>query len=141
MSKFGSINMKDMKKLQKELNKLQNREDLLEACTRELASRLLSMVVKRTPVGDYSKEIQVIAKRTSKYHQKGDVYTKRIKSKEKTGGTLRRGWISKTQEDAKNGNPNIQAKEIVEYVNGLQVSRSGRTYKIEIINPVEYALT
>ena len=32
-----------------------------------------------------------------------------------------------------------QASEILEYANGLKVSRAGETLTIEIINPVEYA--
>lgn len=141
MGKFGRVDIRGMKQFQKELKKLQDRDAFMEACAKELAARLLSMVVKRTPVGDYSKEVKVVAKRNSKYHKKGDVYTKRVKSKEKTGGTLRRGWISETQEEAQKGKTAISQEEILEYANGLKVSRFGKTYKIEIVNPVEYALT
>lgn len=45
----------------------------------------------------------------------------------KKGGTLRRGWGATGSKDA------------VAYANSLQVSHSGDTYMIEIVNPVEYA--
>lgn len=45
----------------------------------------------------------------------------------KKGGTLRRGW------GAKNG------KAAANYAESLTVTKSGNTYTVEIINPVEYA--
>lgn len=68
-----------MKKLQKNLNKLQGQDldAFMEACAKELAARLLAKVIKRTPVGDYPK------------------------SSGKKGGTLRRGWTAGKRESAK----------------------------------------
>lgn len=43
------------------------RQEFIEACAKELAARLLTKVIKRTPVGQY---------------------------KDKVGGTLRRGWTA-----------------------------------------------
>lgn len=68
MGKMGKFDLSGMKELQKNLKKLQDMDAFVEACAKELAARLLRMVVKRTPVGDYSKESG------------------------KQGGTLRRGW-------------------------------------------------
>lgn len=45
----------------------------------------------------------------------------------KVGGTLRRGWTGEQSQSAKS------------YANSLNVQHSGNIYKIEIINPVEYA--
>ena len=45
----------------------------------------------------------------------------------KKGGTLRRGWGAKS------------GKAGQEYAQSLTVTKSGNTYMIEIINPVEYA--
>lgn len=50
-----------------------------------------------------------------------------VKSSGKNGGTLRRGWTAGKRSGAKS------------YVSSLIVEKSGDTYKIEIINPVEYA--
>ena len=73
--------MAGMKKLQKQLNKLQQSEveAFVDSCAKELAARLLAKVIKRTPVGDYPK------------------------GSGKKGGTLRRGWTSKTHEEAAGG--------------------------------------
>lgn len=50
MARMGNINCQDMKKLQKELLKLQRSTDeFIESCAKELAARLLRSVIKRTP--------------------------------------------------------------------------------------------
>ncbi|MCM1326959.1 MAG: HK97 gp10 family phage protein [Bacteroidales bacterium] len=139
MGKMGSFDAKGFKEFQKELGKLQDPDAFVEACAKDLAARLLKLVVYRTPVGDYTREVKVTAKRNSKNHKKGEVYTKRINTGGKTGGTLRRGWSSKTHGEAVSGSGTPQAPEILEYANGLQVSRSKGVLRIDIINPVEYA--
>lgn len=80
MARMGKFNTKGFKDLQKNLNKLQEQQidAFVESCAKELAARLLARVIKRTPVGQYSKESG------------------------KTGGTLRRGWT--IGEIKKNGN-------------------------------------
>ena len=77
MGRMGKFDCKDLKDFQQQLAKLQNPDDFVESCAKELAARLLRMVVKRTPVGEYPK------------------------SSGKKGGTLRRGWTgSKSQASA-----------------------------------------
>lgn len=127
MPRFGSFNLSGMKELQKNLQKLKDTDKFAEACAKELAARLLAMVIKRTPVGDYSKEIEVTAKRDGKKHKKGETYKKRVNPSGKKGGTLRRGWTDGKQQDA------------TAYVNSLTVNHFGNTYVIELVNPVEYA--
>ena len=141
MGRMGSLDLSELKKLQEQLNKLNEQEinDFLESCAKELAARLLAKAIKRTPVGDYTKEMEVIAKRDSKKHKKGEKYIKKVKSTEKNGGTLRRGWISKTQDETESRNGSPQKDEILDYVHGLKVIRSNEMIKIEIVNPVEYA--
>ena len=127
MAKFGKIDIRGLKAFQDELNKLQNPDEFMQECAKELAARLLAKVIKRTPVGDYSKEIEVVAKRDSKNHKKGDVYTKKVNPEGKNGGTLRRGWTGGKRASAQN------------YAESLTVHHFSDTYVIEIINPVEYA--
>lgn len=106
MGRMGSFNADDLKKFQKELEKLDKNVDVfLQSCAKELAARLLRLVIKRTPVGDYPK------------------------GSGKKGGTLRRGWTGEKRTSAKG------------YADSLAVHHFGDTYVIEIINPVEYALT
>lgn len=119
MARMGSFDISGLKNLQRNLNKIQEQQvnEFVEGCAKELAARLLAKVIKRTPVGDYSKEIEVTAKRDSKKHKKGDTYKKRINPTGKMGGTLRRGWTIG------------------------RIRKEGTNYVVEVINPVEYALT
>ena len=71
MSGTGNVNVNDLKRFRKNLEKHLGEYQIhpfLESCAKELAARLLAKVIKRTPVGEYPKE------------------------KGKKGGTLRRGW-------------------------------------------------
>ncbi len=128
MARGGKVDFKELKKFQKQLEKFADKEvnEFLEACSKELAARLLAKVIKRTPVGDYTKEIEVVAKRDSKKHNKGDTYKKTVNVGNKKGGTARRGWTA-------NKKANASA-----YVDTIVVNHFGDTYVIEIINPVEY---
>lgn len=117
MAKVGGFSAADMKKLQKQLNKIQqgNVEAFIEACAKELAARLLAKVIKRTPVGEYPK------------------------SSGKKGGTLRRGWTSKTHEEAAGGTGKGSIAAGKSYAESLTINHFGNTLVIEIVNPVEYA--
>mgnify|MGYP001954982769 FL=1 len=111
--KWGDCDFKQLKNLQKKLDKLQ-KDDFDAFCrevAKELAARLLAKVIKRTLPGQYPAETG------------------------KVGGTLRRGWTAKTEAEAIAGRtPNAKA-----YVNSLNVAKVGDVYQIEIINPVHYA--
>ncbi len=113
MGKMGGFMASDLKKLQKQLNKIQENsvETFAEACAKELAARLLAKVIKCTPVGQYPA------------------------SSGKNGGTLRRGWTVKTYEEAKSGKK-ASAKA---YADSLEIKHIGNIIQVEIINPVEYA--
>lgn len=116
MGRMGNFNIDGLKKFRDELNKLQNPDEFVESCAKELAARLLRMVVKRTPVGDYD---------TYKTNENGERVVVRKSSKK--GGTLRRGWTGEKRSSAQN------------YADSLTVHHFGDTYVIEIVNPVEYA--
>lgn len=118
MGRFGGFDIRGLQEFQKELNKLQNPDEFVESCAKELAARLLAKVIKRTPVGDYSGASYTCA---SGEHHKGH------KVQGKTGGTLRRGWTGQKRASAEN------------YAGSIPVHHFGDTYVIEIINPVEYA--
>lgn len=78
MGRMGNFNIDGLKKFRDELNKLQDPDKFVEVRAKELAARLLRMVVKRTPVGEYPK------------------------SSGKKGGTLRRGWTGEKRSSAQN---------------------------------------
>ena len=137
MAKLGKFSASDLKKLQRKLNKVQDSEidAFIKDCAKELAARLLAKVIKRTPVGDYSKQIEVTAKRNSKKHKKGETYLKTVNPSGKKGGTLRRGWTSETYEQAASGKGTTEAQ----YAQSLTINHIGDMYTVDIINPVEYA--
>ena len=137
MAGIGNMDLSELKKLQKKLNQLEETQinEFCESCAKELAARLLAKVIKRTPVGDYSKEITVVAKKDGKKHKKGEEYTKKINPSGKKGGTLRRGWTAK----GGSGSEGLNTRSASQFVDTLRVNHFGDTYVIEIVNPVEYA--
>lgn len=139
MARMGNFTAADLRNLQRQLNRIQQHdvEQFLEDCAKELTARLLAMVIKRTPVGDYSHEVEVVAKRDSSRHRKGERYKKRVNTSGRVGGTLRRGWTSATQEEAAGGRgagTNARA-----YAESLTVQHTGNLLTVEVVNPVEYA--
>lgn len=128
MAKMGSVNMKGLKDFQKQLEKLQDRDAFVEACVKELAARLLRMVIKRTPVGVYGKSYVKDEDGNHVRYKAGKNKGKVKRVSVKKGGTLRRGWTgSKSQTSAK------------EYAEAMTINHSGNSYTVEIVNPVEYA--
>lgn len=113
MAKWGNCDYKQLQKLRDNLTKLQS-ADLDKFCrdvSKELAARLLALVIPRTPVGRYPK------------------------ASGKKGGTLRRGWTARTEQEATGGG-NSDAKA---YAQSLPITKQGNNYVVEIINPVYYA--
>lgn len=88
MPKMGKVNIKGLENFQRQLEKLQNPDQFVEACVKELAARLLRLVIKRTPVGDYPK------------------------STGKKGGTLRRGWTAQKQASAQGYAESIEVRRV-----------------------------
>ena len=116
MAKWGNCDFSELRKYADKLEKLTDADinDLCVKCSRQLAARLLALVIPRTVVGDYPA------------------------SSGKKGGTLRRGWTSKTHAEAASGKGK-NGKPIKEYAASLPVRKVGNYYIIKIINPVEYA--
>lgn len=113
----GNFNFREMERLAKDLEKLaQNKDELFQSAAKELAARLLTLLIEGTEPGDYPAGSGMV------------------------GGTLRRGWISKTHEEAfSNRKSEPGVKEVQDFLKTIQVSSDGNTYTIEVINPVEYA--
>lgn len=116
MAKWGNCDFSELRKYADKLEKLTDADinDLCVKCSKELAARLLALVIPRTIVGDYPA------------------------SSGKVGGTLRRGWTSKTHAEAASGKGK-NGKPIKEYAASLPVRKVGNYYIIKIINPVEYS--
>ena len=116
MARWGNCDFSELRKYADKLEKLTDADinDLCVKCSKELAARLLALVIPRTIVGDYPA------------------------SSGKVGGTLRRGWTSKTHAEAASGKGK-NGKPIKEYAASLPVRKVGNYYIIKIINPVEYS--
>lgn len=142
MAKWGSCDFRELKKFQEKLEKLSkaNIQKFCEDVSRELAARLLSKAIRRTPVGDYSREITVIAKKDGKKHKKGEKYTRRVNPSGKVGGTLRRGWTAKTMQEAESGSgKTVSQEKITAWVKELPIKHIGSTIQIDVTNVVTYA--
>lgn len=110
---WGSCDYRQLQKIRDNLDRLE-RMDMNKFCqdvSKELAARLLALVIPRTPVGHYPK------------------------SSGKKGGTLRRGWTARTAGEAAAG----RTMDARAYAAALPVSRQGRNFYVQVINPVEYA--
>lgn len=116
MAKWGKCDFDELKHLQDCLQGMENTiDEFCEQASKELAARLLSLVIPATPLGKYPKGTG------------------------KNGGTLRRGWTAKTHDEAAGGSGQPSAVQAKEYAKSLPVEKSGNYYIIRVINPVEYS--
>lgn len=113
----GNFNFREMERLAKDLEKLaKNKDRLFQGAAKELAARLLALLIEKTEPGKYPPGSGMV------------------------GGTLRRGWTSKTHEEAFSNRKNEPGvKELQDFLKAIQVSSDGNAYTIEVVNPVEYA--
>lgn len=114
--RWGNCDYKQLQKLRQNIAKLQEADTdrFCREVSKELAARLLALVIPRTPVGQYPK------------------------ASGKKGGTLRRGWTAKTEEEAAGGSGSV-VMDVIAYAEALPIEKQGNDYKIEVINPVHYA--
>lgn len=145
MARGGVQGFADLQKQFDELNKRLESADVDEFCrivAKELAARLLAQVIKRTPVGNKPKmEGAKTVKVKGESGKTKSFLTAEGARQEQywggyMGGTLRRGWTSKTEAEAESGSGK---SDVVAYANSLPITKSGNVYEIEIINPVHYA--
>ncbi len=115
MGNAVKINLQGFKGLENSLKNVQKEvDDFIISLSKELAARLLSKVIKRTPVGQYKNG--------------------------KVGGVLRRGWITKSEREAElsavfSGGESVTKK----YINSLEITKKGKVYTITVVNSVSYA--
>ena len=144
MANWGKCDFSQLRDLQKRLEKLQDADInvFYTECAKELTARLLAKVIARTPVGETVSHFENVVdannnavsyKKDGKKHKKGDI--KQKKATDYMGGTLRRGWTSKSEGEAKSGS----VKDATTYANSLKIVKSGDIYNIDVINPVHYA--
>ncbi len=113
MSQFNA-DFEELKKLRDRLNKLEkDKQKLCEKLAKNLAARLLSLVIPATPVGVYSK------------------------STGKKGGTLRRGWTGGAK--VSTGQKAKTVETVDQYSQKIIVEKNGDNYTVMVMNNVEYA--
>ncbi len=147
MAKWGKADFEELRRLQERLQRLED-IDLDQFCTKvskELAARLLAYVIPRTPVlekpkfeGDETVSVMGASGETGTFLTAEGARMQQYWSGY-SGGTLRRGWTAKTHDEAENGSDQPSAVQVKEYAQSLPVSKIGREFIVEVINPVEYA--
>lgn len=130
MSTYGDCDFSQFEKFARKVKSMtQGIDKLYKDCAKELAARLLRDVIKNTAVSDG------IYKAVFVYdagHDSGDFFLKRVG----LGGTLRRGWMYKTQKEAETNKKN---KSVQDIVSELNIIKNGSSYRVNIVNCVEYA--
>lgn len=113
MAKWGKCDFSELIKLQKRMEQLASTDldAFCRSCAKELAARLLALVIPRTPVGVYESKLVSFTTRAGK---QVSFYAKA----HKTGGNLRRSWTAK---------------------DGLHVVKEGNNYVVTIENSALYA--
>lgn len=124
----------------------EDRAEFCKDCAREMAARLLRLVIRRTPVGDKPEFLDSKAapktqkvkgasgKSRSFLTREGEILERYWSGYR--GGTLRRGWTSQTEEEAEKGGA---VQDVQKYAAGMRVSKRGGTYEVTVYNPVRYA--
>ena len=97
-----------------QLNTLQKHQ-FMEQVTKDSAGALLTLVIKKTPVGES--------------RQDGDGNLVHV------GGALRRAWTCRTEEETLAG----VKRSVPEYKKMLDIDKNGHEYSVEVVNPMHYA--
>lgn len=147
MAKMGSMDISEFVRLRDNLNKMSEPEVLdkfMRECVAEIAMETLKKTIKLTPVAKTIRVLQVVTDDDgNKVRYKKGKNRGKIKHKSTvihTGGTLRRGWIAKSQSEAEaSKNTNPDSSEIEEFVYKLRVEKIGQTYVVWLVNIVDYA--
>lgn len=125
---FGVVNFSELTAMRKTFERLTTPEEqdiFYTKATKNLAARMLSQLIKNTPVGKNSEEI--IDGETVVTMQ---------------GGTLRRGWLVRTHAEAVASRRLSAAgneAEARKFTMKLHVGKRGREYFITLRNNVKYA--
>ena len=125
---FGVVNFSELTAMRKTFERLTTPEEqniFYTKATKNIAARMLAQLIKNTPVGKNTEEIQ----------DGETVVTMQ-------GGTLRRGWLVKTHKEAVIGKDPVAgaAKATAKKaVNRLTVGKKGNEYFVTLKNSVKYA--
>lgn len=131
MSKSGSFDFGELRDFQKKLENFETAEkEFSRKHIKGLAARLLGMIINATPVGQKPSFDGLSDEKAAEAQKHWEGYT---------GGTLQRGWTSKTEEDARAGKGKPNAKDRAVFAAALPIAENGKEYTVELVNPVKYA--
>ncbi len=136
------MTLKQFSKNLKQFNQ-EGMDEISEIILREMTLRFLTKVIQLTPVGKSRYVRRRLRSENGEYlryvkgRNKGKIKTKSVNTY--TGGTLRRGWVAKSEKRAISNKSKPTQAEIESFVKGLKFTKVGTIYKITVINPVEYA--
>ena len=147
MARWGGADFEELKKLQKRLEEFQKTDvdEFCKAASKELAARLLALVIPRTPVGKKPKleglKSETVTGASGKKRSFLTAEGARLEEywSGYIGGTLRRGWTAKTHSEAAAGSGKPKISAAAEYAKTLPIEKSGDYYIVRVINPVKYA--
>ncbi len=131
-----SVDLSEFNKFAKKMQRLEkDAGSICEAAVKELGGRFLALVIPETPLGKKPKfegdrRYKKVKKRWAEYQKHWDGYV---------GGTLKRGWLAKTYEEAASGEGTPTAEQSAAYIKKQGVTKSGHTYSLTLLNPVKYA--
>ena len=155
MGRWGIVDFSEIEALRDRLAEMAEHDydTFCREAAKELAARLLALVIKRTPVGNAAQTKQSLrmldegVKRqkvtfasgeTTTILRRGEAAIQRYWA-DYLGGTLRRGWTAKSEAEAAAGQGSPSGVDAVSYAQSLTVTKAGAAYEIEVINPVLYA--
>lgn len=107
MARWGHVDYRELLEFQRRLNEFEEvaKREFIESCVKELASRLLSKVIRRTPTGVYPP------------------------STGKRGGTLKRGWASDARVKKIGNVYEIEVTNPVEYASYVEFGHRTRNHR------------
>lgn len=146
------VDCKELKALKKKLENEVNAMDLfIQDCAKELAARLIAKAIRNTPTGQKpefkdskGEKLPKSAKVKGTSGKSKSFLTREGAILEQywggyAGGTLKRGWVSKTKEEAESGSGSPTAADAKAFVETLDITYSNGMYTIEVTNPLPYA--
>lgn len=118
MARWGKAEYKQFEQLRDRIQKLADSDidAFVRKVAKNLAARLLAKVIERTPVGQYESDTGMV------------------------GGTLRRGWLAKSEREAEATAVFGGGAGVADYVKDMPIKKTGNMYQIDIINPVHYGI-
>lgn len=132
---MSSKGLSELYAFRDELEKLEKDPELMETLIKELAARMLRKVIKATPVGKRTMS-DVLDEGGEKVRFKSGKRKGLVRQRvTRVGGTLRRGWTARSNEEAEGGGK----VDVEDYLKAVRVTKAGDTYQIVIENPVHYA--